>query len=52
MSIPQVGGKIIEHKAQLIEFLANGSKEKSAWKIGTEHEKFIYNKQTFWTVSS
>ena len=46
MSIPQIGGDIIEHKAQLIEFLAKGSKEKSNWKIGTEHEKFVYNKQT------
>lgn len=32
----------IETKAQLIEELASGSKPKSAWKIGTEHEKFPF----------
>ena len=32
----------IETKAQLIEELASGSKPKSEWKIGTEHEKFPF----------
>ncbi|MEY3082083.1 MAG: hypothetical protein RJA94_2068, partial [Pseudomonadota bacterium] len=32
----------IETKAQLIDELASGSKPKSAWKIGTEHEKFPF----------
>lgn len=30
---------IIEHKSQMIERLASGSKPKSEWRIGTEHEK-------------
>ncbi|MEE9347916.1 MAG: glutamate--cysteine ligase [Robiginitomaculum sp.] len=30
---------IITHKSQMIEHLAEGSKPKSAWRIGTEHEK-------------
>ncbi len=30
---------IIENKAQMIERLAGGSKPKSDWRIGTEHEK-------------
>jgi len=30
----------IEARAQLIEYLASGSKPPSEWRIGTEHEKF------------
>jgi glutamate--cysteine ligase len=30
----------IEGRAQLIEYLASGSKPSSEWRIGTEHEKF------------
>ena len=37
----------IETKAQLIDELAAGSKPKSAWKIGTEHEKFGYVKGSY-----
>ena len=40
MSIPQSGGGPIEDFAQLAELLASGSKPKSEWRIGTEHEKF------------
>ncbi len=29
-------------KVQLVEYLAQGSKPKSAWLIGTEHEKFAF----------
>ncbi|HEU4856333.1 MAG TPA: glutamate--cysteine ligase [Rhodanobacteraceae bacterium] len=32
----------IEHHAQLAEYLAAGGKPASAWKIGTEHEKFVF----------
>ena len=46
MSIPQSGGGTIESKSQLAEYLASGCKPKSEWRIGTEHEKFGYNKQT------
>ncbi|SMY06827.1 glutamate--cysteine ligase [Flavimaricola marinus] len=46
MSIPQSGGGLIEHHSQLAEFLAKGCKPKSEWKIGTEHEKFGYCKDT------
>ena len=44
MSIPQTGGGLIDHHTQLAEYLALGSKPKLDWKIGTEHEKFVYNK--------
>ena len=46
MSIPQSGGGPIEDKAQLAEYLAAGCKPKEAWRIGTEHEKFGYRKDT------
>ena len=46
MSIPQSGGGRIENHNQLIEYLASGCKPKSDWRIGTEHEKFRYCKET------
>ncbi len=46
MSIPQSGGGPIESISQLAEYLESGCKAKSDWRIGTEHEKFGYNKQT------
>ncbi|MEM9636337.1 MAG: glutamate--cysteine ligase [Pseudomonadota bacterium] len=46
MSIPQSGGGPIEHHAQLAQYLADGCKPRDAWRIGTEHEKFGYCKDT------
>ena len=46
MSIPQSGGGRIESYNQLIEYLASGCKPKLDWRIGTEHEKFGYCKET------
>ncbi len=46
MSIPQTGGGPIENKAQLVEYLASGCKPKEEWRIGTEHEKFGYCRDT------
>jgi glutamate--cysteine ligase len=46
MSIPQTGGGPIENKAQLVDYLASGCKPKEAWRIGTEHEKFGYCRDT------
>ena len=46
MSIPQSGGAPIERHEQLAEYLADGCKPKSDWRIGTEHEKFGYCKDT------
>ena len=42
MSIPQSGGGPIERHEQLSEYLADGCKPKDEWRIGTEHEKFGY----------
>jgi glutamate--cysteine ligase len=46
MSIPQTGGGPIEHHDQLAQHLAEGCKPKEDWRIGTEHEKFGYDKDT------
>ncbi|WP_334194217.1 glutamate--cysteine ligase [Pararhodobacter sp.] len=46
MSIPQSGGGPIEHRDQLAEYLASGCKPESDWRIGTEHEKFGYCKDS------
>lgn len=47
MSIPQSGGGPIERYEQLAEYLAEGCKPETDWRIGTEHEKFGYCKDTF-----
>ncbi len=46
MSIPQSGGGPIEHHDQLAQYLADGCKPRDDWRIGTEHEKFGYCKDT------
>ncbi len=46
MSIPQSGGGPIERHEQLAEYLSDGCKPRDAWRIGTEHEKFGYCKDT------
>ena len=33
---------VIEDRAQLLEVFAGGEKPVEAWRIGTEHEKFVY----------
>ena len=46
MSIPQTGGGQIENINQLTEYLESGCKPPKDWRIGTEHEKFGFNKDT------
>ncbi|MBC7142136.1 MAG: glutamate--cysteine ligase, partial [Rhodobacteraceae bacterium] len=46
MSIPQSGGGPIERFEQLAEYMESGCKPKDDWRIGTEHEKFGYCKDT------
>ena len=46
MSIPQSGGGPIEGFNQLANLLEQGNKPKADWRIGTEHEKFGYCKDT------
>jgi glutamate--cysteine ligase len=46
MSIPQSGGGPVERPEQLAEYLEAGCKPAEDWRIGTEHEKFGYDKAT------
>jgi glutamate--cysteine ligase len=46
MSIPQSGGGPIERPEQLAQYLEAGFKPPQDWRIGTEHEKFGYTKDT------
>lgn len=47
MSIPQSGGGApVESKADLVAWLEAGCKPRDAWRIGTEHEKFGYCRDT------
>lgn len=46
MSIPQSGGGPIERHEQLAEYLESGCKPREDWRIGTEHEKFGFCKDT------
>ena len=44
MSIPQQGGGPVESRAQLAAYLESGCKPRSAWRIGTEHEKIGFHR--------
>ena len=46
MSIPQSAGGPIESRDDLVRHLEAGSKPRSQWRIGTEHEKFVYDLKT------
>ncbi len=43
MSIPQSAGGPIEQRDDLVRHIAQGAKPKPDWRIGTEHEKFVYD---------
>ncbi|HWL70589.1 MAG TPA: hypothetical protein VNS22_19735, partial [Geminicoccus sp.] len=45
MSAPPSGqGAPIGGRHQLVEWIASGEKPAEAWRIGTEHEKFVFRK--------
>ena len=46
MSIPQSAGGPIGSRDDLVHYLEAGNKPKDAWRIGTEHEKFVYDPKT------
>jgi glutamate--cysteine ligase len=46
MSIPQSAGGPIGSRDDLVRHLAEGSKPRADWRIGTEHEKFVYDLRT------
>jgi glutamate--cysteine ligase len=46
MSIPQSAGGPIQSREDLVRYLESGGKPRSQWRIGTEHEKFVYDLTT------
>ncbi|HXQ50850.1 MAG TPA: glutamate--cysteine ligase [Stellaceae bacterium] len=46
MSGPSLsGGEPITGKRQLVEYIAAGEKPRERWRIGTEHEKFVFRRK-------
>ena len=43
---PSAPGAPVEDRRQLIEYIEAGCKPKSDWRIGTEHEKFVFHLET------
>ena len=41
---PKSPGAPITDRRQLVEFHENGNKPPSAWRVGTEHEKFVFRR--------
>jgi glutamate--cysteine ligase len=48
---PKSRGEPVTAKRQLVEYLEQGNKPKADWRIGTEHEKFVFDRQTLRSVS-
>ncbi|MFI4986987.1 MAG: glutamate--cysteine ligase [Alphaproteobacteria bacterium] len=48
---PKTSGEPIESKAQLVQYLAEGSKPPAEWRIGTEHEKFTFHQKRLTPLS-
>jgi glutamate--cysteine ligase len=46
MSIPQSASGPIQSRDDLIRHLSKGCRPKADWRIGTEHEKFVYDLKT------
>ncbi|HAE01664.1 MAG TPA: glutamate--cysteine ligase, partial [Rhodospirillaceae bacterium] len=43
MSSPTASDEtLVESKSQLIDYIASGEKPQADWRIGTEHEKFLF----------
>jgi len=46
MSIPQSAGGPIQGRDDLVRHLSRGCRPRADWRIGTEHEKFVYDLKT------
>ncbi|HWA68801.1 MAG TPA: glutamate--cysteine ligase [Rhizomicrobium sp.] len=51
MSIPQSASGPIQSRDDLVRQLSRGCRPKADWRIGTEHEKFVYDLKTHKPVS-
>src|SRR5258706_12433174 len=43
---PKASGEPINDRRQLVSHLEGGCKPPTAWRIGTEHEKFVFDTNT------
>lgn len=43
---PKSGGAPITDRRQLVEYFENACKPPSRWRLGTEHEKFVFDRET------
>ena len=43
---PKASGEPIDDRRQLVSHLEGGCKPPTAWRIGTEHEKFVFDTNT------
>ncbi len=41
-TVSDIHASVIEDRSQLIDYFAGGEKPATRWRIGTEHEKFVY----------
>jgi glutamate--cysteine ligase len=48
---PSSRGTPITSKRQLVEYIESGNKPREQWRIGTEHEKFVFDLKTLRPVS-
>src|SRR6201996_3888837 len=51
MSIPQSASGPIQSRDDLVRQLSKGCRPKADWRIGTEHEKFVYDLKTLKPVA-
>ena len=42
-TVSKSNAAVIEHRDQLVQSFAKGEKPVDRWRIGTEHEKFVYS---------
>ena len=47
---PSGGGTPIESRRQLVDYFAAGNKPRAQWRMGTEHEKFGFDRKTLQAV--
>ena len=43
---PEAPDAPVENKRQLVDYLASGCAPRADWRIGTEHEKFMFDAAT------
>jgi glutamate--cysteine ligase len=52
MSVPSTaGGEIVTEERQLVAYLESGCKPAAEWRVGTEHEKFLFRRSGHGSVA-